>query len=169
MIKRSNLQLLCSALLVMFFICFSDASAQDKTEAKANRAEAKVKSKEFCSNNSYSNGDKVGFRELREMTVNAGGSLTVDGGRNGGVSVKGENRSDILVRACIQTWNTTAEAAQSAARGITINTGSTIKAEGVGDDWAVSYQISGSAQYRPDSYSAKRRYFGLRGRWKSRA
>jgi hypothetical protein len=126
----------------MFFICFNETPAQDKAEVKANKAEAKMKSKEFCGGDSWNNGDKVSFKELREMTINATGTLTVDGGKNGGISVKGENRSDILVRACVQTWGTSSEAAQSAAKAITINTGGTIKAEGAGDEnWGVSYQI----------------------------
>jgi len=109
-----------------------------------NKAESKTKYREFCSNDNYSSGDRVNFRELREMTVPATGSLDVDGGQNGGIRVVGENRSDVFIRACIQTWGKTDEAAKALAADIKIGTGGTIKAESSsGDkDWSVSYEIS---------------------------
>jgi hypothetical protein len=105
-------------------------------------AQDKVKSRDFCSNDTYYNGDKVGFKELRESTVSAG-SLTVDGKRNGGIKVRGENRSDILIRACIQTWDTTEEAAREIAKGIRVETGSVVRAEGAAEqsNSSVSYEI----------------------------
>jgi DUF4097 and DUF4098 domain-containing protein YvlB len=77
------------------------------------------------------------------MTVRAGSLLNVDGGKNGGVKVKGENRADILVRACVQTQGTTDEAAQALARNIRIETSPTVRAENSGGEttWAVSYEI----------------------------
>ena len=125
-------------LLVAFVLSGIDASAQEKDKEKYKN---KTYSRDFCSND-WSNGDKVSGRDLREMTV-SGGSLTVDGKRNGGIQVKGENRSDILIRACVQTWANTAEEAQSMAKGIRIETGGTVRAEGVSEEigWSVSYQI----------------------------
>ncbi len=106
------------------------------------RAEAKGKYKEFCSNN-WSNGDKISFNEVREMTVSPGSLLTVDGKRNGGISVKGENRTDVLVRACVQAWGETEAEARDLARGIRIETGSVIRAENMSEEMkgSVSYQI----------------------------
>jgi len=96
----------------------------------------------FCSNENWSNGDKVGFKEMREMTAPATGSLTVDAGRNGGVRISGGNRSDVLIRACIQTWGTTEEAARSVAAGIKVSTGPSVHADGAGEEnWSVSYEI----------------------------
>jgi len=118
-------------LLATFCLFGSVVSAQDK-----------MKNKEFCSNDNYY-GDKVSFRELRESTV-SGGSLTVDGKRNGGIKVRGENRSDILIRACVQTWDTTDEAAKAIAKNIRIETtGSTVRAEGMSEESksSVSYEI----------------------------
>lgn len=108
-----------------------------------NKAEARSKYREFCSDNNWSSDNRVSFRELREMTVPATGSLSVDAGQNGGIRVKGENRSDVLVRACVQAWGKTDDEAKAAASAIRIETGGTIKAEG-GDDrnWSVSYEIS---------------------------
>lgn len=100
-------------------------------------------SKGFCDSDHFSNGDRVTFRDLRETTMPATGDLTVDAGRNGGVKVHGENRTDILVRACVQAWGSTDAEAKSLASGIRISTGSTVKAEGSDDEkWAVSYEIA---------------------------
>jgi len=125
-------------LFVLFILLGVDARAQEKEKEKFKN---KNYSRDFCSND-WSNGDKVSGRDLREMTV-GGGSLTVDGKRNGGIQVRGENRSDILIRACVQTWASTAEDAQQLAKSIRIETGGTIRAEGVSDEngWSVSYQI----------------------------
>ena len=104
---------------------------------------AQNKNRDFCSNNdSYSN-DKVQFNEVREATVSAGSLLNVDGNRNGGIRVKGENRSDVLIRSCIRTWGASDEAARSAARNIRIETSPVVTAEGMNDEsnWSVSYEI----------------------------
>jgi Putative adhesin len=140
--RSINLQLLCAVIALVFFITCPEAFAQDKTE-KANKAVAKTRTSTFCSNDDNWNGDnKVQHKELREMTVAASGALNVDGGKNGGISVKGENRTDILVRACVQAWGKSAEEAQSLVKGVRVDTGSTIKAEGSADEnWGVSYQI----------------------------
>ncbi|PYT00327.1 MAG: hypothetical protein DMF63_07065 [Acidobacteria bacterium] len=102
----------------------------------------KAKNREFCSSD-WSNGDRVSVRDLREMTLPASGSLSVDGGRNGGIRVKGSERSDIVVRACVQAWGTTDEAAKAAVAGVKISTsGGTIRAEGVGEEnYSVSYEL----------------------------
>jgi hypothetical protein len=119
--------------------------APDKEKHKAEKTEYKDKSRSFCENNNWSNGDKVSVSDLREMTVASTGSIRVDAGKNGGVTVKGEDRSDVLVRACVQAWGATEEAARAAASAVKIGTGSEIKADGPssGSDqqWSVSYQI----------------------------
>jgi hypothetical protein len=107
--------------------------AQDKSEYKN-------KEREFCSSNNWNGNDKVSVNDLREFTV-AAGSLNVDAGRNGGVRVKGENRSDILVRACVQAWAGSEEAAKSLLSSVRISNSGTIKAEGSDDNFAVSYDI----------------------------
>ena len=111
--------------------------SQDKSE--------KYEKGGFCRQNTWSNGDKVSFSEVREATMSAGGLVNVDAGRNGGVSVRGENRRDVLVRACVQTWGASDDAARALARGVRIETGSTIRAENSSGDengWSVSYEIS---------------------------
>lgn len=95
----------------------------------------------FCSEN-WSN-DRASARELRETSVAAGNLLTVDGRRNGGIRVVGENRSDVLVRACVQAWAKDDAAARDLAKSIRIETNSVVRAEGANDEtgWGVSYEI----------------------------
>ena len=122
--------------LLIALVCFSGSIAAGQNKDK----EKKVR--EFCSEN-WSNDEKVSFREIREMTLKSTGSLGVDAGRNGSIRVKGENRPDVLVRACVTTWGATDEAAKALAGTVRIATDSTIRTEGGSEekDWSVSYQI----------------------------
>ncbi len=121
------------ALLFAFYILNPVVIGQNK---------AKHKEYSFCGGDSWNSRDKVSVKDLRESTVSATGSLNVDGGRNGGVSVKGENRSDVLVRACVQAWGANDAEAKALAAGIRIETGGTVKAESSSDDnWGVSFEI----------------------------
>lgn len=132
---RNKSHFYCFMLLTILCLSSLACFAQDK-------AAAKMRQKEFCSNNS-SNGDSVSFHEVREMTISASNLLTVDGKRNGGIRVIGENRNDVLVRACIQTWAATEQEAQSLAKGIRIETGSVVQAENMSEEskGSVSYEI----------------------------
>lgn len=110
----------------------------------AMRAQAQEKKNwEFCQNNNWSSNDRKSVNELREMTVAKTNLLTVDGQRNGGIAVKGENRSDILVRACVQAWADSESAAKSLVNSVKIQTGSVIQAENGTEEknWSVSYEI----------------------------
>ena len=84
--------------------------------------------------------------ELREQTVAAGGPITVDAGRNGGISVKGSDRNDILVRARVQTAALSESEAKELAKQIQIETtGLRIHANGPEQrrdfNWSVSFEI----------------------------
>ncbi len=142
-ITRSSIPALAA---VMLFVLGGVVLSQEKAEKaekadKAHKAEYKAKHKEFCSNNNWSNGDKVSFTELREMTLPATGSLSIDGGKNGGIQVKGENRTDVLIRACLQTWGLSDEAAKAIAANIKIGTSGVVKAESNDEsNWSVSYE-----------------------------
>jgi hypothetical protein len=122
--------------LVTLSLCFgSFAFGQEK---------AKSKKYEFCSDYNYSNGDKVSFNEVREFTLPAGGTVEVDGERNDGIKVKGSNRTDVLVRACVRTNASTEEAARTLARDVRVSTSPVVRAEAVQSDgnWSsVSYEI----------------------------
>lgn len=130
------------ALLFAFYILNPVVIGQEKAEKFDKEKLKAYKTKTFCGGENWNNGDKVSVKDLRESTVAATGNLTVDGGRNGGVSVKGENRSDVLVRACVQAWGATDAEARSLLSNIRIETGSVVKAESSSEEnWSVSYEI----------------------------
>ena len=88
----------------------------------------------------------MGHCEIREQTVAAGGTITVDARKNGGVAVKGWDRNEVLVRARIQTRAATQSEADELAKQIRIETGGgKIFAEGPENrrdyGWDVSYEI----------------------------
>jgi len=100
-----------------------------------------------CNENSWYNDRLVGNCEIREQTLAASsGTIAIDGRQNGGVSVKGWDQNQVLVRARVQTGAPTAEEAKSLAGQIRIETsGAKIFAsgpEGRRDyHWDVSYEI----------------------------
>ena len=88
------------------------------------------------------------YCEMREVTIPTSGRLDVDAGTNGGISIKGANRSDILVRSKVEAgWDDhdgQAEARQivsevrvDAAGGHVRATGPAMERHG----WSVSYEI----------------------------
>jgi hypothetical protein len=120
---------------------------RSKTAENKYNAESEMQSKSFCDsrnwNNWSSSGERGSVSELREMTIPTGGAISVNGLQNGGVAVEGEDRTDVLIRACVQSRGKTDEAAKSSASRIKINMSGTIKAENpnVDHDWSVSYEI----------------------------
>jgi Toastrack DUF4097 len=93
-------------------------------------------------------GDRASHCVIKEQMVAApGGTITVDGRKNGGVTVKGWDRNEIFVRAKIQTWADTDAEAQALAGQIRIEIGgANIHAEGPETrdhhGWAVSFEVS---------------------------
>ena len=93
------------------------------------------------------NSDRLqGHCEIKELTLPASGPIAVDGGRNGGVSVKGWDRGEILVRARVQTAGSTQAEADQLATQIRIETaGLRIHAEGPEQNdnaqWSVSFEV----------------------------
>jgi len=88
-VNLRNFRLSLLFTLAVLSILSATASAQ-------NKAEAKEKTRSFCSYNSYSNGDHVSVSDTRETTIPATGSLNVDGGQNGGDS--GDDQTKIWGR-----------------------------------------------------------------------
>ena len=84
--------------------------------------------------------------EIKEQTLPAGGAITVDGKTNGGISIKGWERNEILVRSKIETRAPTQAEADQLAQQVKIETVTlNIHAEGPEprDDyqWYVSHEI----------------------------
>jgi len=84
--------------------------------------------------------------EIKEQTLPAAGAISVDGRQNGGVSVKGWDRNEILVRSRIQTAAPTQAEADALAQQITIETaGAKIFANGPETRrdyfWSASFEV----------------------------
>ncbi|MBW3570366.1 MAG: hypothetical protein KY467_04605 [Gemmatimonadetes bacterium] len=97
-------------------------------------------------NNNYGGSDREVHCEVRETRLPARGSLRVDAGQNGGVSVRAWDGRDVLVRAKVQTNARTEAEAREIARGIRVSTDGTIRSTGPETSgrnrgWAVSYEI----------------------------
>jgi DUF4097 and DUF4098 domain-containing protein YvlB len=108
----------------------------------------KIKDKSLtCNENSWYNDRLVGNCEIREQTLAlSGGTIAIDGRQNGGVSVKGWDQNQVLVRARVQTGAPTAEEAKSLAGQVRIETsGAKIFASGPESrkdyHWDVSYEV----------------------------
>ena len=90
--------------------------------------------------------DRFTHCEIQEQTLAPSGTLAVDARQNGGVSVKGWDRNEILVRARIQASGTSQADADALAKQVHIETsGSKIFATGPENRreayWSVSYEI----------------------------
>ncbi|MGO4883488.1 MAG: DUF4097 family beta strand repeat-containing protein [Bryobacteraceae bacterium] len=85
------------------------------------------------------------YCEIREVTVPASGRLDVDGGVNGGISIKGANRNDVLVRAKVQAGEDDEADSRRMVAAIRVETaGGRVAATGPSEGhhgWAVSYEI----------------------------
>jgi len=95
---------------------------------------------------SYENDRLQSHCEIKEQTLSAGGAIAVDAGQNGGVTVRGWERNEILVRARIQTAAPTQAQADQLAREVRIETALLrIHAEGPEQrndfNWWVSFEI----------------------------
>jgi len=93
------------------------------------------------------NDDRASHCEIREDTVAGGNPLDVDAGPNGGIRVRGWERSDVLVRARIVGYGDTDTEARQVVSQVRLDTGGgQVRARGPerqGDrHWTVSYDIS---------------------------
>ena len=109
-------------------------------------AQKDSKSSLDCRDSWWDGGRLENHCEVREQTVAAGGTITVDAGQNGGISVKGADRNDVLVRSRIQTAARSQGEADELAKQIGIETaGLRIHAAGPEQrhdlNWSVSFEI----------------------------
>jgi hypothetical protein len=84
--------------------------------------------------------------EMREQTLAAGETITVDSGKNGGISVKGSDRNDVLVRARVESAAPSENEAMELAKQVRIETGgSRIHSAGPEQKrdswWSASFEI----------------------------
>lgn len=94
----------------------------------------------------WNSGRLMSHCEIKEQTLAAGGVITVDARKNGGVSVKGWDRNEVLLRAKVQTNAPTQGEADELAKQVRIETGGG-KIFATGPDsrkdyhWHVSYEV----------------------------
>jgi len=98
-----------------------------------------------CSNGGYDS-DRVRHCEIRERSLPSIGRLSVDASPNGGATVKGWLRGDVLVRARVEASGDTEGAAASLASRVMIDgSGGQVRASGPDaadhSSWSVGYEI----------------------------
>ncbi len=84
--------------------------------------------------------------DIRETSFSGPGAMTVDAGTNGGITVRGWLRSDVLVRSKVQSWAESDSEATLIAGQVHVNaTSGQVNASGPNpldkSGWAVSYEI----------------------------
>ena len=99
-----------------------------------------------CQEETWNNDQSQSFCEVREETLGRSGTIAIDGRQNGGVSVKGWDQNQVLVRARVRTHAPTAGEAAQLAQQIRIETsGAKIHASGPESrnkyQWSVSYEV----------------------------
>ena len=92
------------------------------------------------------NGRQERFCEIRETSVPYAGRLSADSGKNGGITVKGWNRQEVLVRSRVEAWGPTEAEARITAGQVRVTAGSgdvsTSGPDMVRDSgWSVSFEI----------------------------
>lgn len=129
-------KLLSRAVLGVFLICLVSvvAVAQKKSGGPLE-----------CRDN-WKNDRVVSHCEIKEQSLPATDTINVDGKMNGGISIKGWERNEILVRARIQTSGPSEAEAKELASQVRIETaGGKIFATGPENRkdhwWSVSYEI----------------------------
>lgn len=131
---------LSQAVLAVMMTCVVGVTALSQNEK--SKADASL----TCKDN-WRNGKLVSHCEIKEQTLPATDStITVDGRLNGGVSIQGWERNEILMRARIQTAGSSEAEANELASQVRIETaGSKIFASGPPNRadywWSVSYEI----------------------------
>lgn len=90
--------------------------------------------------------ERARFCEVRTETLRPTGRLTVDGGENGGASVRGSDANEVRVSARIQAHAGTEAEARELARRVTVRTeGGSLRAEGPaqarGAGWSVVFDV----------------------------
>lgn len=100
---------------------------------------------ESCNRSSWKN-DRENYCELREVTVAATSTISVDARENGAVAFEGEDRKDVRVIAMIQAQAENMEDARDIAKQVRILTdGGRIRADGPSTrrrtSWTVSFML----------------------------
>lgn len=94
-----------------------------------------------CEHVGHHNGN-ITHCQMKEQTIPFSGSLAVNAEPNGGVSVKGWDKNEVLVRARMEASGADDAAAQAALAQIRLNVSAgQVSATGPQENWQVSYEI----------------------------
>ena len=98
-----------------------------------------------CDDNNHNSG-RARSCEVREQTIAYGGKMTVDGGVNGGISIKGWDSATVLVRSKVDAYAADEGSAKVMASQIQVNwSAGQISATGPEmhdhSNWSVSYEV----------------------------
>jgi len=104
-------------------------------------------SADWCADADSRDGDGATHCEVREATMGAAGQTQIDAGRNGGITLRGEDRGDAFVRARVVGRGATSDDARRIAASVHVDTtGGVVKADGPeqteNESWVVSYEVS---------------------------
>jgi DUF4097 and DUF4098 domain-containing protein YvlB len=102
--------------------------------------------KEMTCDKSDSGGNQAKSCEIREQSVAAIGVLNVDAGANGGATVKGWSRNEVLVRTRVEGWADNDAAARAMGSQVLVDTsGGHVQVHGPASasnaGWSVSFEI----------------------------
>ena len=83
--------------------------------------------------------------EIRDLTLPSTGALSVDADQNGSISVTGEDRRDLQVRARVQAWGDSEADAERIASEVVVRSDGVLRAEGPEQrgrsGWSVNYEV----------------------------
>ena len=130
------------------FLYFFAAAAASVTLGAAPPVPQQSSTSDWCQDENWGD-DRQKFCEVREFTVTAGSdTLTVDASPNGGISVQGSPRADILVQAKVVATAETEDRARQIASGVRVDANpQRVSAEGPSglarrEGWHVSYRLT---------------------------
>lgn len=129
----------------MRILAIVTASLLAALPAAAQRGQGQEKSLN-CNDRNFNQNRMVTHCEMREQTLGFAGRMTIDPGTNGGVSIKGWDRGDVLIRAKVEAAGDDEMAAKAVASQIHLNLSAgqvtTMGPEqGRHQNWSVSYEI----------------------------
>jgi hypothetical protein len=103
---------------------------------------------DWCRNERNNNTDRESVCDVRQFTVVAAGTMTVNAEPNGGIQVDGEPRRDILVQAKVVAQAETAARAKQIADAVKVSAApDNVSADGPSglgrrEGWSVSYRLT---------------------------
>jgi hypothetical protein len=110
-------------------------------------AAARQVSQDWCQNEYRNNSDRENVCEVRQYSVTAAGTLSVDAEPNGGIQVEGGSRGDILVQAKVVAQAETQQRARQIADAVKVSAApDRVFAQGPSglgrrEGWSVSYRL----------------------------